>query len=74
MRSSAAVAARIRRLAQHQRYPRRHSRGNALSILHNEGRGERRRQNTRFLPAATKLMSAEIAAGNFGQSNQFSLI
>jgi hypothetical protein len=27
----------------------------------------RSRQKPRFLPAATKLMSAEIAAGDFGQ-------
>jgi hypothetical protein len=30
----------------------------------------RNRQKPRLLPAATKPMSAEIAAGNFGQSNQ----
>jgi hypothetical protein len=30
----------------------------------------RSRQKSRLLPAATKLMSAEIAAGDFGQYNQ----
>jgi hypothetical protein len=33
-----------------------------------------RRQKPRLLPAVDGVMSAEIAAGNFGQLNQFSLI